>query len=371
VTWVFPSGASIRFAHLQHDKTVYDWQGAQVPLIGFDELTHFTEAQFWYMLSRNRDPAGLVRPYMRAATNPEPGWLADLLAWWINDDGYAIQERSGVVRYFVRYEGQVIWADTPEELADYPGTRPKSLTFIPARLQDNKILMARNPEYLANLMALPLIERERLLGGNWRIRPSGGKVFNESWFSLVRAEDVPGGGQECRYWDYAATEKQLKGDDPDYTAGVKIRKVGGTYYVMDCITVQSGPAEVDRLIVSTAGRDREQAARTGTRYAVRWEKQPAAAGKRDNRHLVQLLDGFDAAGMAPEGDKITRAKALSAQSEQGFVVLVAAAWNRQWLTHMHHQPDWDHDDIMDASAGAYNALANPVRVEWAPNPFYG
>ncbi len=40
--WRFPTGASVRFAHLEHDKTVYDWQGAQVPLIGFDELTHFS-----------------------------------------------------------------------------------------------------------------------------------------------------------------------------------------------------------------------------------------------------------------------------------------------------------------------------------------
>ncbi len=41
------NGASLRggfgiVAHLEHDKTVLNWQGAQIPLICFDELTHFS-----------------------------------------------------------------------------------------------------------------------------------------------------------------------------------------------------------------------------------------------------------------------------------------------------------------------------------------
>lgn len=34
-----------------------DWQGAQIPLIGFDELTHFGRAQFFYLLTGYRFPA--------------------------------------------------------------------------------------------------------------------------------------------------------------------------------------------------------------------------------------------------------------------------------------------------------------------------
>lgn len=66
----FPSGCSISFRHLQHEATVFDWQGAQVPFIGFDELTHFTKKQFFYMLSRNRSTCG-VKPYIRATCNPD------------------------------------------------------------------------------------------------------------------------------------------------------------------------------------------------------------------------------------------------------------------------------------------------------------
>jgi hypothetical protein len=68
--WTFPSNASIRFAHLHNEHDVNDWQGAQIPFIGYDELTHFTEQQFWYMLSRNRSMCG-VRPYIRATCNPD------------------------------------------------------------------------------------------------------------------------------------------------------------------------------------------------------------------------------------------------------------------------------------------------------------
>jgi predicted phage terminase large subunit-like protein len=368
ITWTFPGGASVRFAHMQHEKNRFDWQGAQIPLIAFDELTHFTEEQFFYMLSRNRSTCG-VRPYVRAATNPDAGsWVARFIAWWIDPDtGLPLPERAGVLRWFVRDGGEWVWAGDPAALRrTHPGIPPKSVTFVPARLQDNRLLMAKDPGYLANLMALPLVERERLLGGNWKIVPSGGKVFNRAWFQVVRPEDVPAGGVECRFWDLAATAKQLEGDDPDYTAGVKIRHVGEFYYVTDCLAAQLGPTEADKLIKTTAQRDWQQIRREGgnTQYCVRWEMEGGASGKRDTRHLVQLLDGFDARGVLPDGDKITRAKGLAAQAEQGFVVLAQGAWNEGWLTHMHHQPDWDHDDIMDASSGAHRALAGQAGSAW-------
>ena len=54
LSWTFPKGAKITFGHLEHETTVLDWQGAQLAFIGFDELTHFSRQQFFYMLSRNR-----------------------------------------------------------------------------------------------------------------------------------------------------------------------------------------------------------------------------------------------------------------------------------------------------------------------------
>jgi hypothetical protein len=173
------------FAHLEYDKNALDWQGSQIAFIGFDELTHFSQKQFWYMLSRNRSSSG-VRPYVRCTTNPDcDSWVADFISWWINPDtGYPIPERSGVLRWFVRLGDIIHWADSPEELSHFvnPLTDEpipaKSVTFVAARLSDNKIFLTNDPGYAANLMALPLVERERLLNGNWKIRQSGQLFFD-------------------------------------------------------------------------------------------------------------------------------------------------------------------------------------------------
>ena len=80
LSWTFPPyNTKITFGHLEHEKNMLDWQGAQIAFIGFDELTHFTRKQFFYMLSRNRSGSG-VRPYIRATCNPDSdSWVADLL----------------------------------------------------------------------------------------------------------------------------------------------------------------------------------------------------------------------------------------------------------------------------------------------------
>lgn len=194
--WRFPKNATISFSHLEHDKTVFNWQGAQIPFLGFEELTHFTGAQFWYMFSRNRSTCG-VRPYIRATCNPDPdSFVADFISWWIDQDtGYPIAERSGVIRYFVRIGDELKWANSPQELAGYINPAdgspipPKSVTFIPAKISDNPALLKSDPDYMANLLALPTVERERLLGGNWKIR-FGNSFFDEDRL-LVDGKPVP------------------------------------------------------------------------------------------------------------------------------------------------------------------------------------
>jgi hypothetical protein len=68
--WRFPSGARVKFSHLEHAKDRFQRMGTQVAFIGWDELTHFTESQFWFLLSRNRSTCS-VRPYVRATCNPD------------------------------------------------------------------------------------------------------------------------------------------------------------------------------------------------------------------------------------------------------------------------------------------------------------
>lgn len=180
--WTFKSGATVNFAHLGSDSDCQNWQGSQIAMIGFDELTHFSKHQFFYMLSRNRTDSG-VAPYVRATCNPDAdSWVADFIKWWITPEtGYPIPERSGVIRYMVRLNDEIIWGDSKEELAaqGYDAQDVKSVTFIASTLQDNQILMKMDPGYLANLKALPTVERERLLLGNWKIKAAAGSVLRE------------------------------------------------------------------------------------------------------------------------------------------------------------------------------------------------
>lgn len=68
--WTFGGKAKISFMHIDGDRDLPKWQGSQICFLGFDELCHFSEMQFFYMLSRNSSTCG-VKPYVRATCNPD------------------------------------------------------------------------------------------------------------------------------------------------------------------------------------------------------------------------------------------------------------------------------------------------------------
>jgi phage terminase large subunit-like protein len=374
--WTFPSGMRIVGSHLQYEDDAGSWAGAQVPLINFDQLEQFTRYQFFFMMSRNRSGSG-VPGYIRATCNPDPdSWLAKFIAWWIDEEtGYAIPERAGRLRYFVQVADQVYWADNPNELiSSFPGIAseenlPKSVTFVPSLIDDNPIGLAQNPGYKASLLALPLIEQERLLKGNWKIRPAAGKVFNKDWFELVNLRDVPlNGAIATRYFDTAGTEKKIGKPDPDYTAGCLIvRTPNDLYFVMDSIAQQIGPAAVEQLMVDTAKADYLWAQRTGVSYSFHWELEPGDAAMRDAAHigarLRKEIPGIIAFPIPSRSDKLLRSKGLAVASRPdpgeryGRVKVVRGEFTERWLNHMHNIPDGKHDDEHDAAAGSYNQAA--------------
>lgn len=191
--WKFRKGAKMKFSHLEYEKNVLDWQGSQIPFIGFDELTHFSEYMFFYLLSRNRSTCG-VRPYVRATCNPDPdSWVYKLIEWWIGEDGFPIKERNGVIRYFIKDGGNYIWGDSKAEViekawymlqvqVEASGIDPqhyvKSITFISGSIYDNKELLKVDPGYLANLNALDPQEKSMLLDGNWKIVISENELYD-------------------------------------------------------------------------------------------------------------------------------------------------------------------------------------------------
>lgn len=198
LSWKFPKGAKLKFSHLEYEKNILDWQGAQIPFIGFDELTHFNKKMFFYLLSRNRSTSG-IKPYVRATCNPDPdSWVADFISWWIDQDtGFPIPERDGVIRYFTVNSDEYIWGDSKaeviekawfflERLVGDSGISPddfvKSVTFISGSIYDNKELLKVDPAYLGNLNAQDEQTKAQLLEGNWKFVSNDMDIYDYSSF---------------------------------------------------------------------------------------------------------------------------------------------------------------------------------------------
>lgn len=363
--WRFPSGAKITFAHLQLEKDKLSWQGPQIPYIGFDEICQFTEGQFWYLVSRNRDPSGKVAPHIRGTCNPDPdSFVAKLIDWWIDEKGIAIPERSGQLRWFIRHHDALVWADTPEELrAAYPQSNPKSLTFIASCYEDNPAGLAADPGYLANLDNLPRVERERLKAGNWKVRPAGGDYFQSSTFRVIEPAEIPHDCRWVRYWDRAATIPSDANPDPDWTAGALVGKSSssGEYVIAHCECFRDRPTGVMTRIHNIAKQD-------GRGCTIGIEQDPGQAGVAEAGSYVRELAGWTVKVVVASGSKEVRAGPLSSQAGQGRVALVRGDWNAAFLAELESFPRGKHDDQVDAASGAFNLLESvaPWAADWTP-----
>lgn len=222
--WEFPNSNKIKFSHLEHEKNILDWQGSQIPFIGFDELTHFSKKMFFYLLTRNRSTCG-VKPYVRATCNPDPeSWVAEFISWWIGEDGYPIQERDGVVRYLVVDGENFIWGDNIDEVIEKSEyiLKPllersgllaenfiKSVAFVSGSIYDNKELLTVNPGYLANLLSQDAETKAALLDGNWKVVLSEHDIYDYYYFQGM----FDNGFNVDTNGSYITSDIALKGSD--------------------------------------------------------------------------------------------------------------------------------------------------------------
>lgn len=212
LSWDFDLGKGMKnrleFSHLQHEKDIYNYQGAEIALIMFDELTHFSETMFFYLMTRNRSTCG-IKPKMVATCNPDPdSWVFNLVSWWIGDDGFPLADRQGKVRYFYRDGEDYFWGDSFQEvykavahLIDPQVERSnglikpehfiKSLEFVAGSIYDNKKLLEANPQYLANLSSQDEATRRQLLDGNWKLVVRDDELYNPEQFSRMFHADAP------------------------------------------------------------------------------------------------------------------------------------------------------------------------------------
>jgi predicted phage terminase large subunit-like protein len=345
--WRWRTGARIAFRHMQYEKDKHLYQGTQAAFFGIDEATHFTESQVMYLMSRMRSRSG-VKCYMRMTCNPDAAsWLASFLQWWWDPEtGYAIPERSGAVRWFLRRGDQYVWADRREELlalfADEPDLNPRSVTFIEARLEDNPTMLAKNPDYRGNLQALPLVERERLLKGNWLITDTAGSEFPADYFLGCWYDEEPPDDRIALRLVMLDPSKG-KTDKADYSAFVSIA-VGydGRFYVAADLAKRPIPQIVEQ----------------GVRF-IR-EERPNAFGCEANGFQELLATEFDrqfrAHGMRlpvytieNHVAKRVRIRALGPLLAHGRLKFRRTSPGAKLLvTQLQEFPGGDHDDGPDA-----------------------
>ena len=361
--WKFPGGAKISFRHLERDESVHKWQGTEICLLEFDELCHFTEKMFFYMLSRNRSTCG-VQPYVRASCNPDAdSWVANFISWWISQDtGYPIAERSGKIRYMARVNEELVWGDTPGEVirianeVDYgikiEANDIKSVSFVASNIYDNQVLLKTNKSYLSNLKALSIVERERLLYGNWKIKAAKGLYFPRSALPELLTDVPDDVTRWVRGWDLAATDTD-EGGDPAYTASVLLgKRRDGRYVIADATNRRLRADKVRTLVKQCAVADKAKYRRVRIRMSV----DPGQAGKEQSQSYIKMLAGFSVSAVRETGTKEARSEPFAAQWQAGNVDVVAGPWTEALLGQYESFPESKFKDMVDAGANAFNEL---------------
>ncbi|GLB58667.1 phage terminase large subunit [Cytobacillus sp. NCCP-133] len=317
--WRFPSGATLTFGHMQHEKDKYNYQGKEYHFVGFDELTQFQESQYLYLLSRIRkDKVSIIPNRVLCTANP-------------GGEGHEWVKQRFII------EG-----------------KEKGRLFIPSRLEDNPHI--DKEDYEKQLAELPPLEREQLRNGNWDIQPQG-TMFDRTWFKVVEVapNDLI---QVFRFWDLAATEDNGK-NDPDWTAGAKIGKSkNGDYYILDLQKVRGTPQTVQDLVKQTAILD-------GKEVPIYMEQEGGSGGKNTiDFYRRYVLDGYAFYGIRATGSKEARAVPFSSTAEAGNVYLVRGTWINDFLNEIHSFPQGTHDDQVDAVVGGFNQLNEnqPVKI---------
>lgn len=202
MTWNFNNGGWLKFSYYAGAYQAFKdrFQGRQYAYIGIDEITQCEYKKFKYLTTVNRN-ASHIRSRFWGTCNPDPdSWVRKFIDWWIDDDGYAIPERCGKVRYCYMdgdSPDSIFWGDTREEV--YEQCAPiidsvwndkleevysalglskldviiKSVTFIRADLSENIKLLASDPSYLGNLAQQDEEQRMRDLQANWNWKAAG------------------------------------------------------------------------------------------------------------------------------------------------------------------------------------------------------
>ncbi len=198
-----PGGRIVELGAVQLERDVSKYKGRPHDFFGFDEASDFSEKQVRFLVGwlRSIDPNQRCRVIMAGnpPTTAEGEWIIMYFAPWL-DSQHSNPAQPGELRWFAVIEGKDKEVENGQPFM-YQGQeiKPKSRTFIPARLTDNPFL--RDTEYATVLQGLHEPLRSQLLYGDFSIRAS-----DDAWQVIPTA------------WVEAAMERGRTGKRPEDTA---------------------------------------------------------------------------------------------------------------------------------------------------------
>jgi Terminase large subunit, T4likevirus-type, N-terminal len=205
-----PGDHNLEFGACQHEDDVEKYQGRAHDLKCIDELTHFSKAQFKFLTGWLRTGDENQRCRVVCTGNPpttaEGRWVIEYWSPWL-DPKHPNPAAPGELRWFATLDGE----DKEVEAGDsfeYRGKegeveiiKPRSRTFIPARIEDNPIYMKTG--YKSVLQSLPEPLRSQMLKGDfgagieddpWQVIPTEWvRLAQERWKS-GKPQNVPMSG---------------------------------------------------------------------------------------------------------------------------------------------------------------------------------
>lgn len=199
--WYGPGGSMIQFGSADNAGDEQKYLGSEWDVIAWDELTQFLESQYDMLLTRNRVGPRHHRPGL-FSRDGRARWRAKTIA--ASNPG-GVGHGWVLKRWNLPHNPEQVWEAEPTPAQIAADVSPRRRVFIPAKLEDNRMLMEADPAYRASLLGLPATLRQMYYEGRWDV--FAGMGFEEFDRSIHVCQPFP----VPRWW------RRWRSNDPGYT----------------------------------------------------------------------------------------------------------------------------------------------------------
>jgi phage terminase large subunit-like protein len=397
---IFSSGAEISFSHYENDTAAKKYQGIQISNIFYDEVTHADhEEQLWWLWSRLRSNAKNIHSMWWSCNPDNSSWVLKYAYPFLYPEGHKFAgrpdpEKNGMIRYLLRINGDLCWGDTREELIDRYGdpsldyehedqVKPISFQGLFGTIDDNPPLKKSNKLYKSNLEALPTLDKERLLYGNWFAKPQNSSYYDRTKVPVLTAPPPENEFLKIvRSYDFAGTLPHDGNRSPDYFASVKLGKLrNGNYVILDAYRTRITFGDWEKQILETAQHD-------GQNVEIILGEDPNPQAKASTMLIARSIieNGYTVKTKRASQGKLDSFRPFAASAELGVVSIVKGCCNDLWnkivadndffhkeleaFDGLRRGGELGHDDLVDCASLAYMTLAQSRNVPSFAVPIY-